>query len=65
MADPASCPPGLVAFQGMVGFKHGPRTRNKKRLNQLAREHGDEIQMFCSHDAVELDRMQAAAASAA
>ena len=65
MADPPSCPPGLVAFQGTVGFQHGPRTRNKKRLNQLAREHGDEIKMFCSHDAVELDRMQAAAASAA
>ena len=60
MGDPQSCPPGLVAFQGIVGLKHGERRRNKKRLNQLAREHGDEIDMFCSHDAVELERFQSA-----
>ena len=64
MGDRPSCPPGLVTFQAFTGLQHGPRIRNKKRLNQLAREHGDEIQIFCSHDAVELDRMQAASATA-
>ena len=62
-ADP-SCPPGLVAFQELSGLKHGERIRNKKRLHALAREHGSEIRMFCSHDAVELERMQAASAAA-
>jgi len=60
MNDPPSCPPGLVAFQGMVGLNHGERVRNKKRLNRFACEHGDEIRIFCAHDAVELERMQAA-----
>ena len=61
MADPPSCPPGLVAFQGFSGLEHGPRRRNKKRLDRLVREHGEEIRFFCSHDAVELERMQAPA----
>jgi glyoxylase-like metal-dependent hydrolase (beta-lactamase superfamily II) len=61
MGDPPHCPPGLVAFQAFTGLQHGPRIRNKKRLNRLAREHGDEIRMFCSHDAAELERMRAAA----
>ena len=59
MSDPPSCPPGLVAFQALVGLRHGERRRNKKRLNQLAREHGGEIEMFCAHDATELERMLA------
>jgi glyoxylase-like metal-dependent hydrolase (beta-lactamase superfamily II) len=59
MGDPQRCPPGLVAFQALVGLNHRERIRNKKRLNQLAREHGDEIRMFCSHDAAEFDRMAA------
>ncbi len=60
MADPPSCPPGLVAFQALAGLEHRKRIRNKRRLNQLAREHGDEIRMYCSHDAAEFDRMAAA-----
>lgn len=60
MGEPQRCPPGLVAFQALSGLEHGRRRRNKKRLNRLARERGDEIRMFCSHDAVELERMQAA-----
>ncbi len=62
MATPPSCPPGLVAFQGIVGLNGGERKRNKKRLNELAREHGDEIEIYCSHDAAELERMQASSA---
>jgi len=60
MGDPKRCPPGLVAFQEIVGLKHGERVRNKKRLNQLSREHGDEIRIFCAHDAEEFERLQAA-----
>jgi glyoxylase-like metal-dependent hydrolase (beta-lactamase superfamily II) len=62
MGAAQSCPPGLVAFQAITGHDHAQRRRNKKRLNQLAREHGDEIEIFCSHDATELERMQAGAA---
>ena len=59
MADPPSCPPGLVAFQALVGLDHGRRRRNKKRLNEFAREQGGDVTIFCSHDAAELERLQA------
>lgn len=62
VADPPSCPPGLSAFQAFVGFERGPRLRNKERLRELARDRGGEIRMFCSHDAVEYERMAAAQA---
>ena len=32
---------------------------NQERLRELARDHGDEVRMFCSHDPVELEREQA------
>jgi hypothetical protein len=37
------------------------RRCNQERLRELAREHGDEVELFCSHDPVELERAKAAA----
>jgi 4-hydroxy-3-methylbut-2-enyl diphosphate reductase IspH len=35
------------------------RSNNEQRLRELAREHGDEVRMFCAHDPVELERAAA------
>lgn len=51
------CSPGLRIFQ-LVNQADGPaRHSNQQRLLELKRDHGGEVQLFCSHDAVELDRM--------
>jgi hypothetical protein len=41
----------------------GARRRNQERLRELAREHGDEVRLFCAHDHVELKREQERAAA--
>ena len=35
------------------------RVANQARLRELARDHGDEVRLFCAHDPVELEREQA------
>jgi glyoxylase-like metal-dependent hydrolase (beta-lactamase superfamily II) len=61
VATPPSCPPGLRAFQVAMAADGDARRRNQERLRELAREHGDEVELFCSHDPVELERVKAAA----
>ena len=56
MADPPGCPPGLAAFQTATASDRAARRANQERLRELARDHGDEVTMFCSHSAVELER---------
>jgi hypothetical protein len=34
------------------------RFANQRRLRELKRDHGDEVTIFCSHDAIELGQMQ-------
>ena len=58
---PPSCPPGMRAFEALVGFNGPVRRQNQERLRELAREHGDEVRLFSAHDAVELRELQAAA----
>jgi glyoxylase-like metal-dependent hydrolase (beta-lactamase superfamily II) len=60
--EPQRCPPGLHFFQRLNAVNYGMRCRNLERLRELAREHGDEIEMFCSHDPVELERAAGATA---
>jgi len=57
---PAHCPPGLRAFQTLVGDDGKRRRANQERLRELAARHGDEVDLVCSHDAVELDRARPA-----
>ena len=47
---PPRCPVGLKAFQAMNQHDGEKRKRNQERLRQLAREHGDEVALICSHD---------------
>jgi len=57
---PPSCPPGMRLFETIVGFNGAVRRRNMERLRELAREHGDEVRLFCAHDAPELRELQGA-----
>lgn len=51
---PATCPPGLRAYQRMMEIDREARLRNQQRLRELAWRHGDEVRVVCSHDALEL-----------
>jgi glyoxylase-like metal-dependent hydrolase (beta-lactamase superfamily II) len=57
---PPRCPPGFRVFQTAMAADNASRRRNQERLRELAREHGDEVTLFCSHDPVQLDRLAAA-----
>jgi glyoxylase-like metal-dependent hydrolase (beta-lactamase superfamily II) len=55
MAQPPTCPSALRAFQSMMAADRTARLANEQRLNALARDHGDEVRIFCAHDPVELE----------
>jgi len=59
MERPAHCPPALALFQRAMAMDGGARAHNLERLQDLARDHGDEVALFCSHDPVELARSAA------
>ena len=50
VATPPSCPPGLRLFQNIVQHDGATRRHNQERLRELAREHPDDVRLFCSHD---------------
>jgi glyoxylase-like metal-dependent hydrolase (beta-lactamase superfamily II) len=52
---PPHCPPGLSVFQRLNEVDGKARRHNTERLRELARDHGDEVRLFCSHDPVTLD----------
>ena len=54
------CTPGLRIFQNLVQMDRQRRLASQDRLRHLAHEHGD-LQLFCAHDPVELQRFQALA----
>jgi glyoxylase-like metal-dependent hydrolase (beta-lactamase superfamily II) len=55
------CPPGIDLFQRLVQVDGGARMRNQERLQELARERGGDVAIFCAHDPVELEQRCAAA----
>ena len=58
--DPArTARPGCALFQTAMAADGSARTNNEERLNELARDHGDEVRLFCAHDPVELERATA------
>jgi glyoxylase-like metal-dependent hydrolase (beta-lactamase superfamily II) len=67
VATPPRCPPGLRAFQAFDQVDGAARRHNVERLRELALDHSDEVELFCSHDAAALARYaeRAGAASAA
>jgi len=53
------CTPGLAFYQRMMEVDRSARLANQHRLWMLSLEHKDEVSLFCSHDARELERMRA------
>lgn len=52
-------PPLLDAFEKIVQFDGTARRRNRDRLRALATQQSGEVEVFCAHDPVELDRYAA------
>jgi glyoxylase-like metal-dependent hydrolase (beta-lactamase superfamily II) len=50
---PATCPPGLRAFQRLVEVDHRSRVENQERLRTLHADHGGEVTVFSAHDEAE------------
>ena len=49
------CPPGLRGYQKMMEVDRSARLENQKRIRQLSLDHGEELRIFCAHDAVEFE----------
>jgi len=58
---PASCPPGLRAFQAIVGLERKRRLENEERLRELNERKGSDVRMFCAHDLEELETLRSRA----
>lgn len=54
------CTSGLRAYQWMMEVDRKARLHNQDRLYQLSRSQADDLRLFCSHDAIELQTFQAA-----
>jgi glyoxylase-like metal-dependent hydrolase (beta-lactamase superfamily II) len=57
--QPATCPPGLRAFQRLVAVDNRARLENQRRLRSLHADHGDDVTVFCAHDEAELAALRA------
>lgn len=51
------CTPGLRFYQWMMEKDRDQRLHNQARLRELRRAHGSEVELVCSHDIVELERL--------
>jgi glyoxylase-like metal-dependent hydrolase (beta-lactamase superfamily II) len=51
------CTPGLELYQTLMEKDRKSRLMNQDRLRELKKKHGDEIEIFCSHDPTELVRL--------
>ncbi|MBE9159527.1 MBL fold metallo-hydrolase [Nodosilinea sp. LEGE 06152] len=49
------CTPGMRAYQWMMEVDRTARLQNQDRLWQLSCDQPNDVRLFCSHDAVELD----------
>ncbi len=55
---PTRCPPGLGVFQAFNDTNGAVRKQNRERLRELAADHPDDVELFCSHDPSTLARYQ-------
>jgi hypothetical protein len=58
-------PPGIRWFESMVNFDKKARLANQGRLSELARLHGGEVTLICSHDPAELAACRSASSGEA
>ena len=50
------CTPVLDALQSVLNVSRAERLYNQRRLRELKKDFGDEIQIFCSHDQSEFEQ---------
>jgi len=57
--DPAHprCTPGLRMYQTLMEKDRRLRLGNQERLRELRRNHGAQVQVICSHDPIEFERV--------
>jgi glyoxylase-like metal-dependent hydrolase (beta-lactamase superfamily II) len=57
--DPAAprCTPGLRCYQAMMEKDRRQRLGNQERLQELRRSHGQDVEIFCSHDVRDFERL--------
>ncbi|HVI25032.1 MAG TPA: MBL fold metallo-hydrolase [Xanthomonadaceae bacterium] len=51
------CTPGLRFYQWMMEKDRGARLDNQRRLRELRAAHAGEVELFCSHDVREFERL--------
>ena len=51
------CTPGLAMYQTMMEKNRAWRLHNQRRLRELRRVHGQDVEVFCSHDPIEYERV--------
>jgi glyoxylase-like metal-dependent hydrolase (beta-lactamase superfamily II) len=56
------CTPGLRAYQWMMEKDRAARLRNQQRLRDLRAYHPTGLELYCSHDPVEFERLSGRAA---
>jgi len=61
IATPPNCPPVMKVFQGVNSVDNSARRQNSERLRELALREAGQVELFCAHDPVMLERLQAAA----
>ncbi|MDB5885822.1 MAG: beta-lactamase [Polaromonas sp.] len=57
------CTPGLRFYQTMMEKDRRARLANQQRLRQLRRDHASQVEVFCSHDTQEFERLSRHAAT--
>lgn len=55
--DHPYCTPGLRLYQWMMEQDRGARLANQDRLRTLRKAHGAEVQVMCSHDPLDFERL--------
>jgi glyoxylase-like metal-dependent hydrolase (beta-lactamase superfamily II) len=53
------CTPGLRSYQAWMQKDGRLRKLNQERLRELVRLHDQEVRVFCAHDALEFERLEA------
>ncbi|UYL09422.1 MBL fold metallo-hydrolase [Bdellovibrio sp. SKB1291214] len=53
-----NCTPGLEFYQTLMEKDRGQRKDNQRRLREIKKHHGTEVEIFCSHDNRELEELK-------
>lgn len=62
--DRPHAPAGARLYQRMMEVDRAQRLNNQERLRRLVRDHGREVDVFCSHDPLDLQRRSTPSAAA-